>query len=317
MEYLWILVVIVCLIILVFLVAWICYRLAFFARKEPETQEFPIPPGKIYEPYRQTMVGWMKEARQIVKEEFEITSFDGLKLHAKYYEYAPGAVTEIMFHGYRGNAERDLCGGVQRCFSIGRNALIVDQRGCGKSEGKVISFGINEHKDCLAWVDFAVKHFGSDIKLVLCGISMGASTVLTAAGKKLPENVVGILADCGYSDAKAIIKKVIRQMHLPANLLYPFVRLGAKIYGGFDLEETSPIKELPKCKLPVIFFHGEADDFVPCEMSVKNHQVCISPKQLVTVKGAGHGLAYLVDPEEYLNKICDFFSQNGVETKRV
>ena len=106
-------------------------------------------------------------------------------------------------------------------------------------------------------------------------------------------------------------------MHLPANLLYPFVRLGAKIYGGFDLEETSPIKELPKCKLPVIFFHGEADDFVPCEMSVKNHQVCISPKQLVTVKGAGHGLAYLVDPEEYLNKICDLFSQNGVETKRV
>lgn len=317
MEFLWIPIVLLFIIFLALLVAYVCYRLAFYSKNVPETEEFPIPPGEIYEPFRETMIGWMKEERQMKKEEFFITSFDGLKLHAKYYEYKKGAVTEIMFHGYRGNSERDLCGGVQRCFSIGRNALIVDQRGCGQSEGHVISFGINEYKDCLSWVDFAIKHFGSEAKFILCGISMGASTVLTAAGKALPENVVGILADCGYSDAKTIIKKVIRQIHLPANLLYPFVKLGAKLYGGFNLEETSPLKELPKCKLPVIFFHGEADDFVPCEMSEANHQVCVSPKRIVKIKGAGHGLAYLIEPERYLDEICDFFSQNGVETKRV
>ena len=69
--------------------------------------------------------------------------------------------------------------------------------------------------------------------------------------------------------------------------------------------------------MPVIFFHGEADDFVPCEMSKENYQVCASPKRVVTIKGAGHGLAYLVDPERYLDEICDFFTENGIETKRV
>ena len=66
-------------------------------------------------------------------------------------------------------------------------------------------------KNVMAAMGGMAKHFGEDAKFILCGISMGASTVLTAAGKELPENIVGILADCGYNDAKTIIKKVIKQ----------------------------------------------------------------------------------------------------------
>ena len=157
------------------------------------------------------MVAWMKEARKLVTEEFSIVSFDGLRLYGKFYEYEPDAPIELMFHGYRGSAERDLCGGVQRCFALGRSCLIVDQRTSEKSEGHVISFGINERRDCRAWVDFAVEHFGPDVKIVLTGISMGAATVMMAAGEPLPANVIGVLADCGYTSAKDIIKKVIRQ----------------------------------------------------------------------------------------------------------
>ena len=142
---------------------------------------------------------------------------------------------EIMFHGYRGNAERDLSGGIQRCFALGRSVLLVDQRTSCGSEGNVISFGINEHRDCLSWVDFAVKHFGPDIKIILTGISMGASTVLMAAGKELPKNVVGVLADCGFSSAREIIKKCARDLKIPADLIYPFIKLGAKIFGHFNL----------------------------------------------------------------------------------
>lgn len=122
----------------------------------------------------------------IPHEEFSITSFDGLTLREKYYEYAPGAPIELMLHGYRGESERDLCGGVQRCFALGRSALIVDQRACGNNEGHVITFGIKEHRDCLAWIDFMVKHFSPNTKIILTGISMGTSTVLMAAAKPLP-----------------------------------------------------------------------------------------------------------------------------------
>lgn len=320
MKFLWIVLLgIVVIIALVLITAYICFKMAFYApnRKEKNYNEFSTPPGKEYDPYRDTMISWMKEVREIPYKNVTITSFDGLILRGKYYEYAPGAPIELLMHGYRGSAERDLCGGVQRCFSLGRNALIVDQRACGKSDGNVITFGVNESKDCLKWVDFIIKHFGRDVKIIIGGISMGASTVLMAAGEPLPKNVIGVLADCGYTSARDIIKKTIREMHLPPNFMYPFVKLAARVYGRFNLEETSPIEAVKKCKLPVIFLHGESDDFVPCEMSKRNYEACASVKKLVTFPGAAHGLSYIVDPDTYLNSLVDFAPQMGIETKRV
>lgn len=317
MKYFWILLgIVAALALLTLLTAYICFRMAFYeSRRKCQTEEYPIPEGEIYEPYRPVMTQWMKEVRAMPCQEFTIRSFDGLKLVGKYYEYAPGATMELMFHGYRGSAERDLCGGVQRCFALGRNALIVDQRTSSGSEGHVISFGINEHKDCLAWVDFVVSRFGPDVKIILTGISMGGSTVMMAAGEKLPKQVVGILSDCGFSSAREIIKTVIRQMKLPAELLYPFVKLGAKLYGHFNLEENSAVEAVKKCKLPMIFVHGEADDYVPCDMSRACYEACGGPKELHTVPGAGHGLAYLVEGQGYLEVLADFWTRNGVPTK--
>ncbi len=307
------------LAVLFFLICYICFRMAFYVTRRKDDyceDKIEIPEGDIYELFREKIEKWSRETLNMPCEQFSITSFDGLTLYGKYYEYAPGAPIELMFHGYRGNAQRDLAGGVQRCFKLKRSALIVDQRTSGKSGGNVITFGINEHRDCLGWVDFMIKHFGEDVKIILCGISMGASTVLTAAGNKLPQNVIGVLADCGFSSAKDIIKKVIRQMGLPADLGYFFVKLGAKIYGHFDLEETSPQEALRKCTLPVIFFHGENDDYVPCEMSKINFDACTSRKMLVTIPNAGHGLCYPVAPEKYLKALEDFFgTQDTVANK--
>ncbi len=297
-------------VIATLIISYVCYRIAFFVdrKKDPSPDAICIPEGEIYEVYRDKMVNWILEARAMKREKFYITSFDGLKLCGTYYEYEPGAPIELMFHGYRGHAERDLSGGVQRCFRLKRSALIVDQRCSNESQGHVITFGVNEHKDCLAWVDFMVKHFGEDVKIILTGISMGASTVLMAAGNPLPKNVIGVLADCGFTSAKEIIQKVIKQMGLPPKLAYPFVKLGAKIYGGFDLEETSAIECVKKSTVPIFFLHGESDDFVPCDMSCKNYEACASKKHLFTVPGAGHGLGYLVDTEGYINNINEFFA---------
>lgn len=305
--------------LLILLITYICFRIVFYVprNKDVSPDEIPLPEGEIYEPYHPLMKQWILEARSFPQEDYYIKSHDGLTLHAKYFEYAPGAVTEIMFHGYRGSAERDLSGGIQRCFALGRNVLLVDQRTSCGSEGSVISFGINEHRDCLAWIDFAVKKFGPEVKLVLTGISMGASTVLMAAGKPLPKQVVGVLADCGFSSPEKIIKKCAKDMHYPVTMIYPFIRLAAKVFGHFDLEEYSPLEAMKTCKLPVIFFHGETDDYVPCDMSREIYEVCTSPKKLVTVPGAGHGLVYLVDNQKYFQSVVEFFSENGVETKLV
>lgn len=294
----------------VVLAAYICYRMAFYAppRKETApTDEIEIPEGEIYEVFRESMEKWTREVRAMPHEEFSVQSFDGLTLYAKYYEYKPGAPIELMFHGYRGSAERDLSGGVQRCFHVGRSVFLVDQRCCGKSEGNSITFGIKEHRDCLTWLEFMCSHFGPDVKIILTGVSMGAATVMMAGGRELPPNVIGILADCGFSSARDIISTVIGRMGLPANLAYPFVKLGARLFGHFDLDETSPIQMVKQCKVPVIFYHGETDDFVPCDMSRRLYEECASRKRLVTIPGAGHGLSYPVAPEHYLDTLREFF----------
>ena len=308
----WYFIVLICFIVLILLVlitSFICYMMTFYSKnKESTSDEIALPNQPIYQLFKDDIIKDITDVRKLKYEEFSIKSFDDLTLYGKYFECIKGAPIEIMFHGYKGSGERDLSTGVKRAFKCNRNALIVDQRASGKSEGHTISFGINERHDCLSWTNFVVNHFGNDVKIILTGISMGAATVLLASSMDLPKNVIGVLADCGYDKASDIIKKVIKEMKLPANFFYPFVKIGAKIFGHFDLEETSPYESVQKSKVPIIFIHGDIDSFVPYYMSDKLYNICSTKKQLVKVLNADHGVSYLVDPDTYITELNNFFS---------
>ncbi len=297
--------------ILFFAGLFICFRMCFYAKRKKvkDPNAYRLPEDDIYKPYHPQMLAWMKETDQFPCREMEIRSFDGLTLRGRFYQYSEDAPIEIMFPGYRGNARRDLCGAVQRCFVLGHSVLVVDQRACGRSDGHVISFGVNESRDCLAWIDHLINTLGEKTKIILTGISMGASTVLITSGTELPENVVGVLSDCGYSSADKIIKKVIHDMKLPAKLIYPLVRLSGRLFGGFDVEDASPIKAMETCRVPVIFAHGTVDAFVPPYMSEECYAVCQAPKKLMMIPGAGHCLCYPVNMEKYICELREFWNR--------
>lgn len=299
------------------LTSYICFSMVFKTQKRKilGKGEYDLPPGEIYEPFYPKIRAWIDSIREMDRELVETKSFDGLTLRGYYYEYSPDSPLELIFHGYGGNAERDLSAGVERCAALGRSCILIDQRGAGMSEGKVCSFGVNERRDCLSWIEFATQKFGKDRPLIIGGVSMGAATVMMAAGEGLPENVVCVMADCGYSSQKDIICKVVKEMKLPTKLIYPFIKLGAKTFGGFDLEETTPIEAVAKSKTPIVFIHGDNDDFVPHSMSVECFNICQSPKKMVTIEGAGHGLAYPQNPQKYVDSLkafeleCNFFNK--------
>lgn len=305
------------------LTAYICFYRVFFVPKKKkrmtdteierlETAEPQIPHGEIYEVYREDMLRWIYANRARDFKRVSIVTKDGLTLRGKFYEHAPHAPINIIFHGYRGWAERDLNGGVFRCAAMGHSALLVDHRGSGLSDGKVITFGIKEAEDCIEWVRFVHSTLDPEAKILLGGVSMGGATVMMASGHPdLPDCVVGVLEDCGYSSAEEIIKKVVREMKLPPNLLYPFIRLGAKVYGHFDLDATSPIEAVKHARVPVLFIHGDTDDFVPCDMSRRCFETCTAPKELLVIHGAGHGLAYPVDPDGYAKAAKAFFEEHA------
>jgi fermentation-respiration switch protein FrsA (DUF1100 family) len=297
--------------LLALLTAYICYRKVFYATnkdKAGDGEEYPIPDGDIYEAHRAEMGEWIKQARSLPHTCYAVRSHDGLTLRGHYYEHHAGAPIELLMHGYRGNAERDMSGAIDRCFALGHSTLIVDQRAAGKSDGHVITFGVNESRDCRAWVDLILREIDPDARIIIGGVSMGAATVMIAAGEELPPQVVGVLADCGYSTAKRIIKKVIAERGYPVELVYFFARLGGRIYGHFDVEERDPLSAMARCRLPIIFLHGDTDDFVPHSMSEECYAACASDKkQLVLIPGAGHGLAFPVDKTGYLQAVGDFF----------
>ena len=298
------------LLLLSVLIAWYSYRTAFYSPKKRKKDDYAIPKGAQYEKERQRMLSLIRQMDELPYEAVTISAQDGTKLAARYYHVRDGAPLQIQFHGYRGTAVRDFCGGNKLARESGHNTLVVDQRAHGKSGGTTITFGIRERLDCLCWAEYANQRFGSDTPIFLSGVSMGAATVLMASELKLPANVIGIIADCPYSSPEAIIRKVCREdRHLPPALVMPFIRLGARLFGHFDLREASALEAVQHTNIPILLIHGEEDRFVPCDMSREIFGACAGEKNRVTFPGAGHGLSYIVDTETYSDAVSRFVSQ--------
>lgn len=287
--------------------SYFCYRLAFSVPKQSREALFEMPDTEQYAPYSAEARQMISDALEIPYKEAVVTSYDGLRLFGKCYIASADAPWLIMLHGYRSGAERDFCGGLKFGIDSGFNVLLVDQRAHGKSEGKCLTFGIKERYDCLTWINYVISQAGGSCKIALYGMSMGAATVLMAAGSGLPKNVACIVADCGYTSPKAIIKKVIREMHYPVFPTYALVRLGGMLFGGFDIEEYSAVQAMEKCDIPVLFIHGDDDRFVPCDMGRENHRHCRAEgKKLLIVPNAGHGMSYMSDKRAYLGTVSEF-----------
>ncbi len=293
-------------VVLLFAIAatLISYLMAFYTARKHHFDIFFDLEGELDEGRRYCRE-LIESFIKIPYEDVYTESFDGLKLHARYYHTNDGAPLQIQFHGYRSVSVRDFSGIGAEALKMGHNVLLIDERAHGLSEGSVISFGINERFDVKTWAEYAVSRFGGQTKIILAGISMGAATVLMASELELPKNVIGILADCPYSSPSDIIKKVTsKDVHLPAALLYPFTKLAARLC-GFNLEASSAKEAVMNTEIPILLIHGTKDNFVPIEMSDKIAEA----GKTVTYKkitDAAHGLSFIKDYDSYMAAYNEF-----------
>lgn len=299
------------LILLILLALILCfsyyaYRVAFYVPKNHPANPYAEIAGEQYVAVSDLITRATKAMEKHRFQPVRITAQDGTELFGRLYLRDESAPLQILFHGYRSSAFRDCCGGHTLAWKMGFNTIVVDQRAHGESQGRAITFGIKERLDCLDWVKYAVDRFGKDVIICITGLSMGAATVLSAAELDLPDNVVCIMADSPFDSPESIIRKVCRDDRLPDKLAWPFVRLGARLFGGFDITETSPLKAVRHANVPILLLHGEDDRFVPCSMSHEIAKNCASSVELKTFPGAGHGLAYMTDPETYEIAVFSF-----------
>lgn len=250
---------------------------------------------------------WLAEQ---TAESVAITAEDGVKLFGSFYENPAAQGVLIAFHGFRSNGVHDFGVAVQDYWRRGFSVLLVEQRGTNRSGGKWITYGQKERRDLLGWCEYITRRC-PDKKLLLAGLSMGASTVMMASDS-VPETVAGIIADCGFDSPLGEIAYTSKELyHLNAKPMFPGMMLWARLLGHFSFREITASEALAHAKAPVLFVHGEADSFVPPENVHRCYDACTAKKFLFTVPDADHGMSFLGDYAGYIAALDEFLALCG------
>lgn len=240
----------------------------------------------------------------------EMTARDGTLLIGHWFAKKNAKRTVIAMHGWRSSWYKDF--GMISDFLLENecNVLFAEQRGQNESGGDYMGFGLIERYDCLDWVNWLNEKCGDDLPVYLCGVSMGATTVLMATGLDLPTNVHGVMADCGFTSPYEIWKHVANNnLHISFGIRGAVADALCKRKINFRSKDYSTVKALKKCNVPVLFIHGTDDNFVPIRMTYDNYKACAAPKKLLVVPGADHGMSYYMDKQEYEDTIKNFWEK--------
>lgn len=255
------------------------------------------------------IVPWIDSLNQCraLRDTF-ITAPDGVRMHAFYVRAPrPTSHTAVIVHGYTDNAIRMFHIGYLYNRSLGYNILLPDLRYTGLTEGDAIQMGWLDRKDVIQWINTAPHIFGDSIRAVVHGISMGAATTMMVSGEKLPDYIRCFVEDCGYTSVWDQFEKELKGVfHLPAFPLLYVTEWICQLQNGWNFHEASALNQVKKCRKPMLFIHGDKDDFVPTWMVYRLYEAKPQPKALWVVPGVDHAHSYRDYPEEYTGKVREF-----------
>lgn len=249
---------------------------------------------------------WVKT---LENKKVEVKAEDGITLRGT--EYIINNQSDkwaIVLHGYRSSPEAVLSIGMH--FSEkGYNVLIPSMRASSESEGKYIGMGWLDKEDLKCWINLIIQE-NSNSKIVLHGSSMGAATVAMASGDELPKNVKAIIEDSGYTSVWDIFASEAKaRFNLPTFPILNMFELMANIKAKYDIKEASALNQVKKATIPMLFIHGDRDDFVPVYMCDQLYEAANCKKEKLIIHNAGHTESKYKEPETYYNKMFEFLEK--------
>ena len=304
MLFLYLLAAVLAVCLAVFAVTFILLKINMRPGKAPELADISVAKHTRWAPYAETVSALILELRALPWEDVYIDSFDGLRLHARLLR-GKGEDCVILVHGYRSSGENDFAGITQYYAARGFGVLLIDQRAHGKSEGHEISFGTREREDVRRWVEYARANLGG--RLWLHGVSMGAATVLMAAGEGFPGPVEGIVADSSFTSPRDVLAyQMTKQYHIPQFPFVPIGTLAGMMIAGRDFAFGSVVRAVEAAKEPILFVCGLEDRSLPAGSTLKLRAARGDRDPILEVPGAKHALGWLRDPTAYAAALDGF-----------
>ena len=271
--------------------------------------------GEKWERYIETIHAEKAKLLERPSEHVTILSDDGLTLHGDLFmAEIPLGRTAILFHGYTSCGMSDCSTMAEYFMENGWNALIVDQRSHGQSEGSYIGFGILDRFDCVKWIEYINERLGDTEKILLYVVSMGGETVLMAIGlDSFPDNVAGVIADCAFTSPYDVFKHILkRDYHLPPRPILDINDEMCRRKAGYGFRDCSTLSAVSRAKCPMLFIHGKEDTFVPTHMSEENYIACRGPKELLLVDNAGHAASLYEATSLYKDTVTNFLYKYNI-----
>ncbi len=261
---------------------------------------------------------WVDSLQQVnaLRDTF-IVAEDGTSLHALYlYADSTTTRTAVAVHGYTDNAVRMLHMAYLYHHDLHYNVLLPDLRFAGLSGGNHIQMGWKDRLDVLRWMEVANELFSTPAAatdMVIHGISMGAATTVCVSGEPLPAYVHCFVEDCGYTSVWDEYENELKnRFGLPAFPLLHLASMATHLRFGWNFREASPLSQVKKCRLPMLFIHGTEDTFVPTWMGDSLYAAKTGIKEQWKVKGATHADSYLKYAKDYTEIIKRFVGKYNI-----
>ena len=242
------------------------------------------------------------------KEDYTVTGWEDYVLHVQHLKNPSGAERLILIsHGYSDNRFGALKY-AKMYLDLGFDVIVYDLRGHGANAKTFCTYSIREARDLDALIRDCrtrcpeMKVFG------IHGESLGAAT--SVACLKYEPEIDFVVSDCAFSDITEVFKHMMHGLHLSEKLV-DTASIFDKIWYGYSLDEMRPIEGLEKNKIPILFLHGEEDDFVLPEHSEKLCAATGGTGELHLIPGAGHAESVLKEPELYREYVEGFLRKTG------
>ena len=310
---------VLCLIIIV--VLNIVLINIFLVRKKPKNEKnndaLMEDLGGGWSEYFHIMDETKKLYSEITPNELELKYKDGKIRRGYFYENKNSDILIVFAHGWTSESFENL-GFVGR-FAInnGYNVLAVDAKGHGKSEGKLFGFAVSDYDALCEWCKYINSISDKKYHIFLHGVSMGGATVLYCSDKNI-DGLDGIIDDCGFTSPWEEFYHGLLK-YLKSKSLAKFILSTLNIIGRLCLKMNIKLNTkdcVMHSNVPILFIHGDKDDFVPTFMSIDNYNSAINnghENELWITEGCRHGTSCFDKIDEYEMRIVKFINKNKKE----